>query len=167
MMTATGNPPNKKEIAEFFRLGLRVGALDYSAAVRWADSVLLIEQKPDIQIVEVSLSGAGGVDKTITCLQEIRGVASQDMAARLLLAFCWRKIRTKQWPDERFACLLNSIRLSGEISEDLEHTLMNLDEDLWLAEEGVCGTVEEAMKAIREFSRSFEEYEKWLPPQVC
>jgi hypothetical protein len=159
--------PNKKEIGEFLRLGLSLGAFDYSAAIQWADSVLLMEDTPDIQIVEVSLSGGGGLDRTISCLGDIRGAARRDMAAKLLLAYCGRKIRTKEWTDDRFSGLwLGIIKLSGEISQDLECALMKLDEDLWLAEEGVCGTVEEAIKAIREFLNSFEEYEQWLPAQV-
>jgi hypothetical protein len=159
-------PPNKKEIAEFLRLGLRVRAFDYSAAIQWADSVLLMEEKPDIQIVEVSLSGAGGLDKTITCLKEVKGVARQDLAAKLLLAYCWKKIREKEWTDDYCSVLLCSLKRSGEASQGLEIALINLDENLSLAEDGVYGSVEDALKDIREFLKSFEQYVEWLPAQV-
>src|SRR5215208_4083425 len=65
--------PNRKEIAEFLKMGLRVSAFDPSTVIQWADSIILLEDKPDNSIIEVSLSGAGGLDKTITSLNEIKG----------------------------------------------------------------------------------------------
>ena len=60
-------PPNKKEIAEFLEVGLRLGAFDYSAAIQWADSVLLMEDRPDIQIVEISGEQRGATWRLSCC----------------------------------------------------------------------------------------------------
>jgi hypothetical protein len=158
--------PNIKEIAEFFRLGLRIGIFAPSTVIQWADSIIMAENKPDISIIEVSLSGAGGLNKTIDSLNEIKGEIRSDYPAKLMLAYCWKKLRTKDWTEDFFSGLLYSLKNASEVSEDVEIALMNLDENLSLAEDGVYGTVKEAMNDIMKFLESFEEYERHLPNEV-
>ena len=56
--------PVEKEVAEFFRLGLRLWLFDTLPVIKWADSMIQQEDRPDICIIDVSRAGSRGINET-------------------------------------------------------------------------------------------------------
>lgn len=157
--------PNIKEIAEFFRIGLRVGLSIPSNIVRWADAIILAEDKPDISIIEVSLAG-GRQNKMIDALRDVKGEIRPDYLIKLMLAYCLKHLKAKQGDADSFTGLLYRLKCASDVSEDMDYTLTWLDDELYLAREQILGTVEQSMDEIISFLKSFEEYEQYLPDEI-
>jgi hypothetical protein len=158
--------PTRKEVAEFFRLGLRLGLFDTSPIIKWADSIIEQEDKPDISIIDVSLAGSRGINETITCLGEIKGHLREDVPVELLLAYFRRKLVSGQLNIDSVAAMFYSLAKMPEVTGDVAGALHVLDENLSMAEDGLCGSVEEALDDIKCFLEEHGEYEQYLPQEV-
>ena len=158
--------PTSKEVAEFFKLSLRLGLLDTFPVVKWADSIIERESKPDIAIIDVSLSGSRGINETITCLGEVKGELRENVPVELLLAFYRKKLHSGQLSTDEVAASLYGLAQMSEVPDDLRGAFYVLEDNLVLAEEGVCGSVEEALDDIKCFLEEHCEYEPYLPAEL-
>ena len=156
----------RKEISEFLRLGLRLGAFDTAPIIKWADSIIEQEDTPEISIIDVSLAGGRGVNETITCLGEIKGNVRENIPVELVLAYYRRKLVSRQLTTDEVAAMLYTLSKITEVKGDLSGALNVLDENLSMAEDGVCGSVEEALDDLKNFLEEHCEYEHCLPQEV-
>ena len=158
--------PNTKEMADYFKLGLRLGLLDQSPVIIWADALIHAQEKPDISIIELSLSGGRSLNDTIACLGNIKGEANTDTAIKLTLAHLWREVKTGRMSLDAASVILYRLKDLATAQSDVIDKICTLDENLSLAEDGVYGSIEEALNEIRDYLKEQQGYEMFLPEEV-
>lgn len=161
--------PNRKDIAVFFVTGLRIGSIAPAEAIRWADSAILNDGMLDNEVIDVAMSGSGGVERTINALNRISGEIRPGMPERLMAAYCGKKLRSGEWTGEYGAHVLSrllqiaSLVEAEEALEEIRVTLIDLGDRIEWARFGAAGAVEEALNHLRKDLESFEQYEQMLP----
>ena len=155
-MTAT--QPTRKDIADFFRLGLLVGFCTPSEVAQWADRIVAAEASPHIAFIELCVSGSQPASTVQTLLGDVPGEATPDLAPHILLGHSYRLITSHAISAERALRLLYPLSCGESFSEDIRFTLSAYDDELSLAHQGVYRTVADVIQQFITFLADYESY---------
>lgn len=154
--------PTIKEFAEFFSRALSAGAVDTSQVARWADSIIEKEDKPSIEIIEVSLACNRNVNETITCLHQIKGEMQPNTPINLMAAYLLKKLLTHEIDHGNAIKALYSATREGMFS-DFELEIASIEESWCLAKDGVYDNLENVKMRLEMFLKERREYIVHLP----
>jgi len=106
-MTAT--QPTRKDMAEFFRLGLLAGRCEPPAVARWEDSIVAVESSPHIAFIELCIAASQPASSVQTLLDDVPGQATPELPARMLLGFSSRLAASHTFTSEQLLLRLYGI----------------------------------------------------------
>ena len=157
--------PTRKDIGEFFRLGLLARLCEPSAVVSWADSVVVAEPRPHIAFIELCLAGSQPLTSVVTLLADVPGRATLDLPIQMLLGHSWRLVATGVFSaGEILLRLYRFSRMEGDFPEDIYFTLSGYEDALCLAEDEVCGSVADLEQGFLGFLADYKAYVPTFPP---
>jgi len=155
-MTAT--QPTRKDIAEFFRLGLLAGVCDLSAVVRWSDSVIMSEPSPPFAFFDLSICESQPLSAALGFLTEVPDPLTPDLPVYMLLGHCYRLAQSGTLALTDTLVRLHRMARSEYFPEPVDSTLRNLDEDFYLAHNEIHGTVAGVGQKFTDYLSRFEPY---------
>jgi len=150
--------PTHRDIAEFFRLGLLAGVCDLSAIVCWADSVLTAEPSPPYAFCDLSICESQPVSSVVCLLREVPGTPTPDLPIFMLLGFCYQLAQSGSLSLSEKLVRLHRMARTEHFPDRIDSALTNLDEDLYLAREGIYGTVTEVERAFTDYLARYKSY---------
>lgn len=148
----------RKDIAEFYRLGLRTGVCDLAQAVRWADRVITADRAPDASFLDLALCSS--LSQAVTLLGEVPGTVTPDLPVHLLLGHCARQVGRGALSPLTALRRLWVLATWDTVPEGISLELMRFDDELDLAREGIHGTEQDV---ARDFAVFLCEFEEWAP----
>ena len=155
-MTAT--EPSRKDIAEFFRLGLVARICEPSSIARWADSIVAAEPSSHIAFIELCLAGSQPASSVQTLLDAVPGQATPDLPFQMLLGHSSRLLTANIFTAEQLLRRLYGLVRLEAPEEDIYWKLSGFEDELSLARDGVFGTVADAAQHIADFLTDYEQY---------
>src|SRR5262245_33631454 len=122
----------QKEIAQFFRLAIRLRLVDTAAVERWTDSV--IEGEPVARFPFTDLAGASHLRSTAVdeLLGQVTGRCELHVPGRIVLALLRRRLRDGTLTPEVAIKFAIEISFTGPLTEDERYRADGLDDSLWL-----------------------------------
>lgn len=123
-----------KDIIELYRLGLTIGYFSIDDIIDWADYFIEMEEEPDYEIIEISLSKKKGVCYIVEKLNQMEYNLKSDLAPKILLGLIYKDFSmNKESVDylKSFAKMLYelSLHISDEsVGEDIKYEI-NIVED--------------------------------------
>lgn len=123
-----------KDIIELYRLGLTIGYFSVDDIIDWADYLIEMEEEPDYEIIEISLSKKKGVCYIVERLNQMEYNLKSDLAPKILLGLIYKDFSmNKESVDylKSFAKMLYelSLHISDEsVGEDIKYEI-NIVED--------------------------------------
>jgi hypothetical protein len=157
-MTAT--VPARKDIAEFFRLGLVAGICEPSSIARWADSIVAAEPSPHIAFIELCVAGSQPASSVQTLLGAVPGQTTRDLPFRMLLGHSSRLLAAHNFTAEQLLLRLYDLARLESLHEGIYGDLSGFEDELSLARDGVFGTVADV---AQHFTRFLADYEPYAP----
>ena|SRR5436190_14052162 len=155
-MTAT--KPTRKDIAEFFRLGLRVGACNLSTIVRWADEVITSEPSPPFAFFDLSTCESQPVSTALSLLIEVPGDRTPDLAVHMLLGHCYRLTRSHALNVLDVLVPLFRVSRVESFPDDIWSELVRQEDAFADARDGVYGSLSEVQDSFTEYLSRFQHY---------
>ena len=160
-MTAT--QPTRKDIAEFFRLGLLAGVCEPATVVQWAEQIVTEDPRPNIAFIELCVSGPQPSGVLQTLLTDVPGQATPDLPIQMLLGYSSRLIASRAFTPAQLLLRLHRISSVDAFPERIYFELVGLEDNLYLAGKGVYGTLSEVSQHIKDFLVTFEPYTPRIP----
>lgn len=157
-----GAEPTRRDIAEFFRLGLRAGICDVPAVVRWADAVIESEPAPHHAFAELSLCGPMRPDAVEALLTFVPGDPRPDVPHLMVLGHAGRLLDSGAVPADRLLLALHGLSKRERFPERIRWRLINLEEDLDRARHGE-GDTAAVNRAIASFLAEYAQFAPHVP----
>jgi mannose-6-phosphate isomerase-like protein (cupin superfamily) len=154
--------PTIKELAEFFIRALSAGVVETSQVARWADSIIAAEDKPSIEIIEVSLACNRNVHDTISCLHQIKGEMQPNTPINLMAAYLLKKLMRHEIELGNAIRALYRATREGMFS-DFELEIAGIEDSWCLVEEGIYDNIENVKKRLEMFLEERRDYIAHLP----
>ncbi|MGC3992128.1 MAG: hypothetical protein QM796_21030 [Chthoniobacteraceae bacterium] len=149
--------PNRKDMAEFFRLSLHAGICTPATVVQWADRIVAADASPHIAFIELCMSAFQPASAVGTLLGDVPGQATADLSVQMLLGYAARLIAERTFAPEEL--LLRLYRLAGsEFPGSIYFELVGLESAYICARDGVFGTVAEVMEDFATFLANHVRY---------
>ncbi len=79
-------PLSKRQIFNYFRMGLVTGLVDKPTLIAWADRRIMEEEVPDDRVIELALASRRSYSELIWLLRGFQGEPDHDLPLRLVLA---------------------------------------------------------------------------------
>jgi hypothetical protein len=155
-MTAT--QPTRKDLAEFFRLGLRAGVCDLLSIVRWADGIISSEPSPPFAFFDLSVCESQPDSAAISFLSEVPGEHTPDVTLHMLLGHCSRLVHSGAFAPADILVRLHRLNRTEHFPDCVDSAIRNLNEDYHLAHDGIHGTVESVARAFTDYLSRFDQY---------
>ena len=148
-----------KEQSEVYRLGLLIGYFKINEVIHWADSIILIEDYPDVGVVDVSLAGGKGVNEVISQLDNVKGKMNVSIPAKTLLGLLLRKLINHEdtvFEIARKLYVLSQNISTNSLSEDLLRELIVMEDIFYIyGEESVKLKVIDLLKDFEVYADDF------------
>ena len=157
---------SQKDIAQFFRLSLRIGIVDTAAAERWVDST--VEKKPTVVFPFTELAGASHlpVSRVDELLGQVSGSSDPNLPGRLAVALLRRRVLEGSLALESAIKHVVEISFSGPLTDEERSRADWLQEHLWLAMHEGYGSPKRVRLEIQEFLENYAEFDKQIPETV-
>jgi len=145
-----------KEQSEVFRRGLLLGLFRVLPVIAWCDSVIMAEPSPDVAIIEASLAGSRGADAVARALSEADG----DFEESKVISALFRPMLDILNANAKQAStigewLYRMVQNGWAPNEEVEADMINLPEDMDMAQEGICGNLEAVTNEMRRFLEKY------------
>ena len=149
--------PSRKDMGEFFRLGLLAGLCEPSDVARWADTIVASERSPHIAFIELCIAASQSASSVQSLLHEVPGQATPDLPFLMLLGHSARLLAAHTYSPKQL--LLRLYRLARvELPESIYLELVGLEDAYSLVRDGVYGTLAEIAQHITAFLNEYESY---------
>ena len=155
--------PSLKDTAEFFRLALRAGVCDVATVVRWSDHVVMSEIAPPFAFYDVSTSESQPSSVVTSLLGEVPGGPNPELPVFMLLGHCHAQVQCGKTPAEELLIRLYKMAVPEHFPETVYHALLTMEDQLWLAGDGVYGAAEEVMAEFTAYLSRYMSYTPVLP----
>jgi len=153
----------QKEIAEFFRLALRVGLVDTAAVERWVDSIIAKEAVVSFPFTDLAGASHLRPSNVDELLGQVSGPGEAYVPGHLLLALFRRRIHEKALPPEAAIKSALEIGRQGALGEAECYRADHLDDSVWLATNDTYGTLDQVRGDIAEFFEQYADFDAQIP----
>lgn len=156
----------QKEIAQFFRLALRLRLVDTAAVERWVDSVIAVEEVvhfPFTDLANASHLSSTSVDEL---LGQVTGHSDFHVPGRIVLALLRRRLRDGTLPPDAAIKCAREICFVAPLIDQECYRADALDDALWLASSGTYGTLDDVRREIAEFLENYTQFDEQIPLPV-
>lgn len=157
--------PTVKEYAEFFVCGLAVGVVSTHEVAVWADSIIEKEDKPPIEMIEVTLACNRNIHDAISCLRKVKGELRPDVPINLITACLLKKLRRNEIDHGQALRALYSASYEETASTPDQMEIIGLEDSWCLAQQGIYGNLDELKKELEELLEKRRDYMAHLPIQ--
>ena len=153
----------QKEIAQFFRLALRLRLVDTAAVERWVNTVIAAEAVVTFPFTD--LAGASHLSSTSVdeLLGQVVGHGELHVPGRIVLALLRRQLRDGTLTPESAIKCAREIGFAAPLTDKECYRADGLDDSLWLATSGTYGTLEDVRREIVEFLESYAQFDEQIP----
>jgi hypothetical protein len=153
----------QKEIAQFFRLALRLRLVDTVAVERWVVSVIAAESA--VRFPFTDLAGASHRPSFVVddLLGQVTGHVELHVPGRIVLALLRRRLRDGALSAKAAIKCAREICFAAPLTELEGHRADGLDDSLWLAISGTYGTLDDVRREVAEFLESYAEFDQEIP----
>jgi hypothetical protein len=127
--------PTRKDIAEFFRLGLLAGVCEPALVAQWAESIVAADLHPHIAFIELCISGSQSTGIIQRLLADVPNQATPDLPVRMLLGHASRLVATHIFSPEELLLRLYRIANLETFPEHIYFEFVRLEDDLSLAQD--------------------------------
>jgi hypothetical protein len=157
---------SQQDIAQFFRLSLRIGIVDTGAVERWVDSI--VEKEPTVIFPFTELAGAShlSISRVDELLGQVSGASNPHVPGRIAVALIRRRVLEGSLPFESAIKHVVEISFSGPLTEDERSRADFLQENLWLATHEGYGSPKRVQIEIKEFLEKYAEYDSQIPETI-
>lgn len=131
-------PLSKRQVFNFFRMGLVTGLVDKPSLIAWADREIMAEAVPDHCVIELALSGRRSYSQIIWLLRGFQGEPDHDLPLKLVLARAGLVVTRDP---SRSGEIIMGLRLLNEeeyLPNDVREQIAALRESLDLHRQGQC-----------------------------
>lgn len=153
-----------KDFAEFFRLGLLADVCELSSVARWADSVIAAESEPALAFINLTYCESQTLRTVVDHLAEVPGYFDPDLPAKMLAGHCHQLVTSGSLAAVEALDRLYRVVRAELYLTDVYDGLVSLDQDLYLAREGINGTVAEVQQAVVAYLARFASFAPTLLP---
>ena len=154
----TAIQPTRKDIAEFFRLGLLAGVCDLPSVVRWTDGIISSESSPPFAFFDLSTCESQPVSAAVGFLTEVPGERTPDLAVHMLLGHCYRLARSGAITITDTILRLYRMATTEHFPERIYFELVRQEDAFACARDGVYGTLSEVEQSFTQFLSGFDSY---------
>ncbi len=153
----------RKDIAEFFQLGLRLGLIERHTIEQWVDSVIAAETTVSFPFTE--LAGASHLSSAIVdeLLGEVPGAATPYRAGHVILALVRRRFLDGALTPEATIKVIQNVSVAASLNNLEQYRADALDDALYLATSGIHGSNEEVEKGIEKFLENYSCFDGEIP----
>ena len=156
----------RKDVAEFFRLGLLAGVCQPAAVALWAEAIVTAEASPHFSFIELSVSASRPASALQTLLADVPGQPTPGLPFKMLLGHCSRLLALGGVTAEPLVLdLYEAARLEAP-DEDITHELSGFEDEFCLARDGVYGSMGDFARHFADFLAGFEPYAPPIQPQT-
>lgn len=140
-----------REEAEYFRLALAMALLDKDAAVVWADRTIMALDDPPIEVIEVSLAGNKLPFEMMSLLASVPGPGDLTAVAHQVLGLLRERLEAGDATLEAAVDMLWGYHNWAAVSEDERRRACKFSADLFGAQEGFWGTLDNLREEVMAF----------------
>jgi hypothetical protein len=153
----------QKEIAQFFRLALRLGLTDTAKVERWVDSVIATEAA--VRFPFPDLAGASHLSRAVVddLLGQVAGHGELHVPGRIVLALLRRRLGEGTLTVEAAIKCAREIGFAAPLTETECYHADGLDDSLWLATSGTYGNLDDVRREIAKFLESYAQFDPDIP----
>jgi hypothetical protein len=147
-----------KQQAEALRIGLLARYVEPDEVVAWADGAIAAGDVPGPELIEVSLGGVLPVDELARALKAIPGEISKPAVARTVLSQMAAALRRDSMTCRGIVQALYQMSLDELApSPDARAEMLQLDDELDLAESGTYGSLQDVHVKLTRFLSEWAE----------
>ncbi len=154
----TSTRPTRKDIAEFFRLGLLAGVCDLPSVVRWADDIISSEQSSLFAFYDLSTCESQPVSAAVGFLTHVPGERTPDLAVHMLLGHCYRLALSGAICITDTLLRLFRMATTEHFPERIYFELVRQEDAFALARDHVYGTLSEVEQSFTQYLSGFDSY---------
>jgi hypothetical protein len=154
----TAIQPTRKDIAEFFRLGLLAGVCDLPSIVRWADGIIASEASPPFAFLDLSTCESQPVSAAVDLLTGVPGERTPDLAVQMLLGHCSRLARSGALHVTDALLRLYRMATAENFPHSIYSELVWQEDAFALARDRVYGSLPEVEQSFVEYLSTFASY---------
>ena len=153
----------QKEIAQFFRLTLRLRLIDTAAVERWVDSVIAAEEVARFPFTELASASRIPSVTVDELLGQVSGPCELHVPGRIVLALLRRRLHDGTLAPETVIKLALEIGWSGPLTERERWEADRLDDSVWLATNDTYGNINDVRREIVKFLDRYAEFDEQIP----
>ena len=153
----------QKEIAQFFRLALRLRLVDTAAVERWVDSVIAAEPTVHFPFTDLACASRIPASTVDELLGQVTGDCELHVPGRIVLALLRRRLRDGTLPPEAAIEFTLEIGFTGLLTDEERYQADRLDDAVWLATSGTYGTLDDVRRELAEFLEKYAEFDQQIP----
>jgi hypothetical protein len=153
----------KTEIAQFFRLALRLNLLDTAAVDRWVDSVIASESVVKFPFTELAGASKKRRSDVDDLLGQVTGSGDLQIPGRMVLALLRRQLRDGVLEPNAAIKLTLEVARAGQLTDEERNRADVIDDTLWLAMSGTYGDVATVHREIAEFLEKYAKFDEQIP----
>jgi len=119
-----------KDKFEFFRIGLVAGLIEKEEVINWADQELLTNDRPDSEVIEVSLAGKLSISQIVGLLNTFNGPPDHDLPIKMVLVHAYSKVQNNINQTREIIQGIRLIEAEPRIDPGIIRGLSELEESL-------------------------------------
>jgi len=150
--------PTRKDIAEFFRLGLLAGVCDLPSVIRWTDGVISAESSPPFAFFDLSTCESQPVDAALGFLSKVPGNPTPHLAVCMLLGHCCRLTHSGAISAADTLVRLYRMAVPEHFPERIYCELVRQEDAFSLARDHIYGSLTEVEKSFTQYLSAFDSY---------
>jgi hypothetical protein len=147
-----------KVTSEVFRLGLSVGFYSVKDVIKWADNQIEKLESPPYEFIEVSLSTNKKPVDICSILIQIEGNFEEDLPIKIMLGLLQKYLTETEDYDNVWVWLYRLNEYIPVGCDTILHEIIYLSDAIYLAEQGIYGSLLEVNNELKTFLSQFQKY---------
>ncbi len=155
--------PGKQDVFAYLRMALVTGLLEKSAAVAWADQVLINDPNADSDFADLSLAGSQSNAQIVGLLSQLQGPARYDLPLKMLFARAGQLLEADPGQASAIVEGIRLLRAEYHLPAAIRQQMNHLDKNLSLVRQNELAP--EALHAqLVEYLQPYSVYRDLLTP---
>jgi hypothetical protein len=148
-----------KDKFEFFRMGMVSGLIEREVVIKWADHELISSDKPDHEVIDLSLAGHLPYSQIIGLLNTFQGNPDHKLPVYMVLAHALVKSKNNILDAVNIILGIRLIKAEANIDKEIIEGLTSLEEALKDHTNGNL-PIEELHHKLQLFLNHYSKYQK-------